>query len=241
MDCKEAVSLIGALIDGEISVTEEARVREHLAACQECAREEERQRSLSGAIRKVGALRAPESLRTSWIPPETSSEKILVPTRRLDLFWPVVAAACLAIGVLLGRLTLGRPGIENELVTSHIRSLLANHLIDVQSSDRHTVKPWFDGKVDFSATPYDLASAGFPLAGGRLDYVDGKPTPVFVYKRRLHIINLYVFHGAPPLSPTEARGYRVVPWRQGELTYAAISDVSAEDLEEFHRDFEKQR
>ena len=131
----------------------------------------------------------------------------------------------------------------------HILPRMANHLADVAATDKHTVKPWFDGKLDFAPPVIDLAASGFPLAGGRLDYMDGRPVAALVYQRRLHYINLFVWpstatRNAPPSSetasqsPAQARaltreGYNMVHWSQGGMTFWAVSDVAPDDLQAF--------
>jgi anti-sigma factor RsiW len=122
------------------------------------------------------------------------------------------------------------------LVDTHIRSLLPGHLIDVQSSDRHTVKPWFAGRIDISPPVMDLTSNGFPLIGGRLDYVQGHAAAAIVYGRRLHIINLFVWRtvpGEPAAASTVRNGYAVLHWTAGDLSYWAVSDAAPAELDAF--------
>jgi len=122
------------------------------------------------------------------------------------------------------------------LVDTHIRSLLPGHLIDVQSSDRHTVKPWFAGRIDISPPVMDLASKGFPLIGGRLDYVQGHSAAVIVYGRRLHMINLFVWRtvpGEPATASTVRDGYALLHWTAGDLSYWAVSDAAPAELDAF--------
>ena len=126
----------------------------------------------------------------------------------------------------------------NAVVDTHVRSMLPGHLMDVASSDRHTVKPWFAGKIDIAPAVVDLEDKGFPLLGGRLDYVDGHPAAALVYGRRQHTINLFVWRSTGSELPRESlsvRGYSVQHWTGGGLSYWAITDASASDLEEFRR------
>jgi len=124
----------------------------------------------------------------------------------------------------------------NALVDTHVRSMLPGHLMDVQSSDRHTVKPWFAGKMDIAPAVVDLTEKGFPLLGGRLDYVDGHPAAALVYGRRKHTINLFVWRSAgaePPSGSSSVRGYSLLHWTSGGVSYWAVTDASPSDLEAF--------
>ena len=131
--------------------------------------------------------------------------------------------------------------MENQLIGSHVRSLLANHLTDVETSNKHVVKPWFNGKIDFAPPVPDLADQGFPLAGGRLDYVSGKVVPALVYHRRLHTINVFIWpikSGAiVPTRTLRRDGYSLVEWKRGDLEFWAVSDIDAVELRQFQQDF----
>jgi anti-sigma factor RsiW len=163
--------------------------------------------------------------------------------------WLTVGAA-FALGILL---TLGLVGLagnapgagslENQIVAGHVRSLMASHLTDVASTDQHTVKPWFNGKVDFSPPVNDLVAEGFPLTGGRLDYLGGHQVAALVYKRRAHPINLFIWpeSGAEQaLAAGSEQGYHVLQWRHAGMRYAAVSDVSADELKAFAENVQRQ-
>ncbi|MBA3811912.1 MAG: anti-sigma factor, partial [Caulobacteraceae bacterium] len=130
-------------------------------------------------------------------------------------------------------------GLPAELVEGHVRSLQARHLVDVETSDRHVVKPWFNGKIDFAPPVIDLADRGYPLAGGRLDYLENRAVAALVYRRRAHVINLFVWPGASPPAPTFQRreGYALIRWGRGGLTYWAVSDIDPADLAAFQKAF----
>jgi anti-sigma factor RsiW len=130
-------------------------------------------------------------------------------------------------------------GVESQLVDAQARSLEAQHLVDVQTPDRHTVKPWFNGKVDFAPPVVDLAPQGYPLVGGRLDRIDGRRAAALVFRRRAHVINLFIWPGDAPAAPTldHRPGYSLVRWGHGGLVFWAVSDVDAADLSGFQQAF----
>jgi anti-sigma factor RsiW len=161
-----------------------------------------------------------------------------------------LAAAIVLAAIIAFNLAprLQRPGADQllatQLIASHVRSLMANHLTDVASSDQHTVKPWLDTKLDFAPAVADLSSDGFPLVGGRLDYLDNRPVAALVYQRRKHFINLFVWpkeSGATGADKKITRqGYQLLHWVDSDFNYWAVSDVSDNDLQAFKQVFEKQ-
>ena len=157
--------------------------------------------------------------------------------------WAIGAAAGALAATLMLMLTLPpRPGtaLEAELVADHVRSLQVSHLTDVATSDRHVVKPWFNGKIDFDPPVIELADRGFPLAGGRLDYVRGKVVPALVYRRRQHVINLFVWpehDRADHVGTHRFQGYSLVYWTRGGLEFWAVSDIDPADLQAFRDAF----
>jgi anti-sigma factor RsiW len=237
MDHNEAQDLIQPYADGELDVSNARAVEQHLQACSECRSAEQNIRTLRTALRSDAvAFRAPRRLR------KNIRAAIRRETRRESfswLPWISVAAAC---ALLLAGLFFfqsarsSRSSIVDQVIADHVRSLLATHLVDIPSSDQHTVKPWFNGKIDFAPEVHDFASDGFPLAGGRLDYLDGKTVAALVYHRDRHVINLL-------LSPTKnrdtsvatfsRRGYNLVNWTRNGIEYWAVSDLNAEDLGRF--------
>jgi anti-sigma factor RsiW len=162
----------------------------------------------------------------------------------------VFAAAIIfaAIIVLNVAPRLQRPGADQflatQLIASHVRSLMANHLTDVASSDQHTVKPWLDAKLDFAPAVVDLGGDGFPLVGGRLDYLDNRTVAALVYQRRKHFINVFAWpaeSGRTETAKTMTRqGYHLLHWVDSDINYWAVSDVSDNELQTFKQLFEKQ-
>jgi anti-sigma factor RsiW len=167
------------------------------------------------------------------------------PWNWLGLAAAIVFAAIIALNLVP---RLQRPGADQflatQLIASHVRSLMANHLTDVASSDQHTVKPWLDAKLDFAPAVVDLSSEGFPLIGGRLDYLDNRPVAALIYQRRKHFINLFVWPAAPDATKTPKtitrQGYQLLHWVDSDFNYWAVSDVSDNDLQAFKQQFEKQ-
>jgi anti-sigma factor RsiW len=224
----------------------------HLQTCGDCARELERQHALRAALQRGSlAYAAPDGLRERIQSSLRSSAPAEAPERASDwrpfafLRWAGALAVLALCAVTSWQLLPSLRGpasdqrIEAEVFASHVRSLEANHLEDVVSTDQHTVKPWFDGKLDFSPPVEDLASDGFPLVGGRLDYLEGREVAALVYQRRKHFINVFVWpdaSGSISTQKVESRqGYNLKRWSRGGFQFWAVSDVSATDLAEFVR------
>jgi anti-sigma factor RsiW len=130
--------------------------------------------------------------------------------------------------------------ILGEIVSAHLRSLQAEHLTDVQSNDQHTVKPWFNGRIDVAPPVIDLTPQGFTLLGGRLDYINGRPAAAIVYRRRVHVINLFVTQGPEPDRAARmetVQGFNMWLWREQGLNFWAVSDINADELHEFGEKF----
>ncbi|MGA8614967.1 MAG: anti-sigma factor [Xanthobacteraceae bacterium] len=249
MNCAECEVLLHALLDGELDAGHARDVEAHLATCAACT---EKLNAFS-AMRSTMATAnlkesAPASLRSrieaalpSPAPRSAAPRKFFQPSRRMFFGGFATGAALSAVAAASIVLTVVRNDeeqtIADEVVSAHIRSLQAGHLMDVETSDQHTVKPWFDGKVDVAPPVVDLTAEGFTLLGGRLDYIDGEPVASVVYRRRKHIINLFVARrlGREHASVTAStvQGYNVRHWSDQGLDFWAVSDLDGGELGEF--------
>ena len=238
-DCGEARLLLHGLIDGELDAANAVRCEEHLAACPDCAATYEEMQALRARIGEAEVrYRAPPALRARIGHSLASAGARRPFLGRLRFSWPAwslgggvtALAASLAILLLVPR----GPDLSAEIVSSHVRSLQAAHLVDVATSDQHTVKPWFAGRVDFSPPVVDTSPAGFTLVGGRLDYVGGRAVAAIVYRRRLHVINLFIWPDSGAGAETEARdGYNVRRWHANGMAHSAVSDLNQVELGQF--------
>lgn len=250
-DCGKLL-LLQAELDGELDAAQAAALAEHRAACPVCKRNEAFLSAVHGAMRgatyhraspellravasRIGMDRAPPRPRWSfpWLIPWS------IPWQGLAGFG---AGAALAVAIVLTVLPTGRPELIAALVDDHVRALQPGHLLDVVSTNRHTVKPWFDGRLDFAPPVKDLAAAGFPLLGGRLDYVHGRSVAVLVYTHGKHVIELFVWPASRAVGgPARAArdGYNVVHWTAGGMSLSAVSDLEPAGLEEFARDWRR--
>jgi len=243
--CQEARPLVHAYVDGELDVVRCLEVEAHLSTCMACAREQASLRALHSAFSN-GALyhEAPAGL-------ERRVRAAVRDARRAEggrsfalrhYGWTgAAAAAVLLVAIMVrGVLPLAPSASDltaQEVVDDHLRSLTANHLTDVLSSNQHTVKPWFDGKLNFAPPVEDLGADGFPLVGGRLDYLDDHPVAAVVYRRRQHVINLFIApaqHANDALPVSQVRGgYNIIHWTESGMAYWAVSSLSTAELEKF--------
>ncbi|MBN8917374.1 MAG: anti-sigma factor [Rhizobiales bacterium] len=258
--CAEWDALLNSYLDGELDAVHVLEVERHLASCPACAAHLRRLEG-SHALLASGQARwpVPERLRervvaalaaeaanaspAAWSP-ATLWRRLWGGTGRTlmgERFarWSLVPSlAVLAVALVIAELPLRGGALEDELVAGHVRSLLADHLTDVASSNQHTVKPWFGGRIDFSPPVVDLAARGFPLMGGRLDYVGGRVVAALVYRRNGHVINVFVWPGASGARTVKGRdGYTLMGWSEAGLSYWAVSDINPVELKEFQEDF----
>jgi anti-sigma factor RsiW len=234
-------NLLHAYLDDELDLVRSMELEDHLAQCGDCAHEVASYRALRETI-AVSDLRyqAPAEFRTRLLTELKEIErpqtiKVVRHNRVPWWGWATVAACSLilAIAVMLDVNHRSQSSLAHELVADHVRSLMANHITDVLTSDQHTVKPWFNGKVDFSPQVRDLTGDGFELIGGRLDYVNGHEAAAIVYQRRKHIINLFTWPvSGPDEEPRETaeQGYNVITWKQSGMLYSAVSDLNRQEL-----------
>jgi anti-sigma factor RsiW len=248
MNCQQIQKLIHAHHDGELDVANTLQVDEHLADCPQCFNAVRQLSALHSALQKQ-ELRysAPTGLRKAISAAVERQEK----TERETTFsqpwflrsgWAVAAVllvACFATYHLTSARNEDR--LLADLTASHVRSLMVNHLTDVASTDQHTVKPWFDGKLDFAPPVKDLRDSGFPLLGGRLDFVDGHPAAALIYGRQKHFLNLFVWPSVSPspqdLRSTQRNGYNVIRWSDGRMIFGVVSDLNEVELREFVREW----
>lgn len=255
MNCQRTQELIHGYVDGELDSARKQEVEQHVEECRACGRVYSNQVTLKSAL-KADSLyhNAPDRLKRriqSSLRKEAKSE---VRPRAFGWGWAAIVASLafiffVALAVWNFVPLSGAPGgdelLAQEIVTDHVRSLqLPGHLVDVLSSDQHTVKPWFDGKVDFAPSVKDFANQDFRLYGGRLEYLNHRNVAALVYQRRLHYINLYVWPsgkvGSAAAVETQRQGYNLIYWTSSGMNYWAISDLNSVELREFARLIEQE-
>jgi len=244
MSCPETQELLHGYVDGELDLVRSLEMERHFRECPACAIDYENLRGIRSAMSRslpyfhppAGLERRLQARLRAEIGEEQGIRRFAMPWR-----WAAVAAALVLTATVTWRTTLLSPRpsemLAEEVVSSHVRSLMAEHLTDVPSSERHTVKPWFSGKLDFSPVVGDFPERGFSLAGGRLDYLSGRSVAALVYHQRQHVINLFVWP-APErpdseIQATDRQGYHVMHWTKARMNYWAVSDLNSRELQEF--------
>jgi anti-sigma factor RsiW len=245
MTCEQTRILLHALVDGELDAGHAREVEAHVAGCPACAVQLRDYREMRQAL-SAPALRhqAPAALRAR-IEAALPQRRVVaaVPSRRSllkGMAMGSVLSGALAAGLVV--FVMRREDdqrILGDVVSAHLRSLQGDHLIDVQSTDQHTVKPWFNGRLDVAPPVVDLTAQGFTLIGGRVDYLDARPVAAIVYKRRAHVINLFVAQVAggagtePRATIEQVQGFNIWRWSRADLGFWAVSDINADELQEF--------
>ena len=246
MQCKEAHKLLDGYVDGELDIIRNLEMERHVHDCSLCSEDYKTQQELRNAIKaNLPYFNAPEALQERIATSVRKAARTESAARFFRNQWMSIAAplAAAAIVVLAFFPLLKRPSADEvltrEVLASHLRSLMADHLSDVASSDQHTVKPWFNGKLDFSPPVLDVANEGFPLVGGRLDYVNNRPVAALVYAHRKHFINLFVWpSGSANNGGTETtirQGYNILHWTKAGMTFWVVSDLNKTELQDFAR------
>jgi anti-sigma factor RsiW len=244
MYCNETRRLLEAAVDRELDLVRQVAVEEHLRTCSDCARLAEKLRARRAALQEnLPRFAAPPALREKIRQSIGASAASPAPATRANIVfpdwsigaWAAALVVALTLGFTWGGARARRDLLVDDAIADHVRSLQAGHLMDVASTDQHTVKPWFAGKIDFSPPVVDLAAAGFPLAGGRLERLDGHPAAALVFHRRQHAINLFVWSAAPAAGERQfaARGFNLVAWSQADLNFLAVSEIPAAELADF--------
>lgn len=250
MSCDENREYLTAYLDNELDAFQTIQIEKHLAECENCRRTRDEALALRSALLEADLYRHPSAEFAARVTAAVRNRAKqdarqtrgawYQPLRWLPAAAGVVLVVALAAMVLTTRSPSSRQTVvASEALASHIRSLQASHIVDVPSSDRHTVKPWFQGKLDFSPPVPDLSEAGFLLAGGRLDYLDGHPVAALVYQRRKHDINVFLWpnRGSADdrIHEETAQGYQIVHWNGAAMNYWIVSDLNRAELLDFAR------
>jgi anti-sigma factor RsiW len=254
MTCANCLEMLSSHVDGELSADESAQVREHLQSCADCAREHRKLLETSSLLRgRLMRYEAPDFLKARiraglvGSPREFEPRAANLPSKgRRD--WMRGFAAAAVVAMVSSALTVvavrqGTPdnSVVNQVLTSHIRSLMPGHLTDVASNDQHNVKPWFNGRVNVSPAVPRLDSVGFPLIGGRLDYIDGHSAASVVYMRRQHVINVFSWpvSGEGNATTTTSNGYHLIRNSKNGMETWFVSDLNIAELQDFAARFER--
>jgi anti-sigma factor RsiW len=245
MRCASSQHLLELCLDGELSASESVEIQEHIENCPFCGGPYRRLEQLQKDIRRqITRHTAPAHLQRSIQIALRKAAANEPQPGRIRWNWAAVAASVLLfasmafnISSLRSRHTAAAETLAQEVLSSHLRSLMGTHLLDVPSSDQHTVKPWFNGKLNFSPDVKDFSSQGFRLVGGRVEYIDDRPAAALVYQRRQHFINLFMWPAPSSYqsgySEMKRSGYNLVSWTEGGMTCWAVSDLQTSELEQF--------
>lgn len=253
MECDSAKNYLHAYLDGELDLNASLEFEEHLRECPECSRIYAENRAIQSAVRDSGLYHhAPAGLAerlTTLVGESERPQTSRIRPRSQPMRWVVAGALAATLLLVVASTWILYANsrhhavelLADQLVTAHVRSLQVEHLTDVATSDTHTVKPWFSGKLDFSPPVKDLAEKGFPLIGGRLDYLDNRNVAALAYHCRRHIINLFIWPSTGSASPgaakMESQGYHLLHWTASGMEFWAVSDVNEAELHSFEEAF----
>jgi anti-sigma factor RsiW len=243
MNSTEIHPLLHAYVDSELDLLPSLEVDRHLKSCAQCSALKRSLESLRSNVRDSDlAFRAPAPLRARIRESVREEADEKPPRESRPWVWQLLALGSIGFAIvtmLLQPVTSDRERLADEAISGHVRSLMAGHLMDVASSDQHTVKPWFNGKIDFAPDVKDFAQQGFPLLGGRLDYLDNQTVVALVYGHAKHTINVFVWpvKKSTPSTTEERRGYDVINRDIAGLHYCIVSDMNGKDLGEFAKLF----
>jgi anti-sigma factor RsiW len=236
--CVDQELLLGGLVDGELDAANTALAEAHVARCEGCREELERLQAVRTLMRGEGVRHsAPSELRDRIFAQPEFADRAANTNWRLPAWLAPGLGGALA--ATLAMVAFVNPvqrqsALDDQLISSHVRSLQPGHLTDVQTTNQHIVKPWFNGRIDFAPPVPELADRGFPLAGGRLDSIGGKTVAAIVYHRRLHTVNLFVWPGKAGATKVEVEdGFALAEWSEDGLNFAAVSDIPANELKQF--------
>jgi anti-sigma factor RsiW len=242
VSCEHTRKWLDAYVDGELDVEKSLAIEQHLGACPACRKLHEARRGVRIAVQSQAryfTVPDPTARRIQAQLDRAGGGDRSLPARGWSLAATAAIAALLGSGVTfwIGQAS-GEDALAREAVANHSRSLMvAGRITDISSSDQHTVKPWFNGRVDFSPPVADLTAQGFALVGGRLDYLDNRPVAALVYRHRQHLINLFVWpddkSAVAPMRALARHGYHVLHWSGGGMRYWAVSDLNPADLTAF--------
>jgi anti-sigma factor RsiW len=248
MRCDEAGELIGAYFDQELEADARREVAAHLGGCAACVALGDDMRRVSRQVAALERERAPQDLAADVrallaVADSAPAPRVAMPHGLLRQGWlrqaAVLLLACGVTAAVTGLLVSRSSGIaliERDVAAAHVRSLLQDSPMQIASSDNHTVKPWFAGRLEFSPAVRDLSAEGFPLAGARLDYIGGRRVAALVYRRRLHVVNVFLWPSAGGVETaaheSSVRGYNVISWKKEGIAYWAISDLNMAELRE---------
>jgi anti-sigma factor RsiW len=241
VSCSEFRAVLHPYLDGELDPVRQVEIEDHLHACGACAEIHRAQLALRSALKSDELyFKAPAHLELQVRRAMRTAEGKRAPLLTRHRMGVAAAAAAVVFAAFFGSLLSHTPVTERvaqDVISAHIRSLMPGHLTDVLSSEQHTVKPWFAGKLDFSPPVANLGGEGFELVGGRLDYAAGRPVAALVYRRGAHLVNLFVWPSASAADSAERvdgrHGYNLVHWTRAETSFWAISDLNATELRQF--------